>query len=59
MSPLLYEYMTIRDFPVEVKHDLLGYVDKDVEKYYSTSQTINGKIIKNSLLNTELTEEEK
>ncbi len=54
MSKVIYEYMTTRDLPKEVKHDLLGYVDKDVERYYQ--QTKELKSI--SILNAELTEED-
>jgi hypothetical protein len=40
MRNILYDYMmngkpTGEKFPIEVAHDVLGYVDKDVEKYYT------------------------
>jgi hypothetical protein len=61
MNKLLYEYMTTRNIPTDVKHDLLGYVDKDVEKYYSNTrvETSNGRAreITNSILSVELEED--
>lgn len=40
MRNILYDYMmqgkpTSEQFPREIAHDILGYVDKDVEKYYT------------------------
>lgn len=51
MRPILYDYINNHKNTTEVNHDILGYVDKDVEKYYSckiktddtiTTYTISG-----------------
>lgn len=38
MNAILYEYMTTHLKTFETNHDVLGYVDKDVEKYYAKFQ---------------------
>ena len=58
MSKILYEYMTTHSLPTDIKHDLLGYADKDVEKYYTSTIFKNNKNISTSLLNIELDEED-
>ena len=57
MNKLFYEYMTNLNLDFESDHDLLGYVDKDVEKYYK-SRTKDKKVQSYvSLSNIELEEE--
>lgn len=59
MNKLLYEYMTTKVPDTSVIHDLLGYVDKDTEKWYSYwTDGANNKRVKNSLANTYLEEGE-
>jgi hypothetical protein len=58
MSKILYEYMTTHSLPTDIKHDLLGYADKDVEKYYTGTIFKKNKNISTSLLNIELDEED-
>ena len=65
MRILFYEYMTsgsnplARDF--SINHDILGYVDKDVEKLYTATILSYGSLEKNtvSLSNIELEEGDK
>ena len=63
MKNLFYEYMTTNNKAVKsnTNHDILGYVDKDVEKYYQT--IVEDKKLKTnykvSLLNIELEEGDK
>jgi hypothetical protein len=64
MRILFYEYMTSKTNPLtssfSINHDILGYVDKDVEKFYQSSIRTNtagdGKV---SLSNIELEEGDK
>lgn len=59
MNKLLYEYMTTKVSDTSIIHDLLGYVDKDTEKWYSYwTDGANNKRVKNSLANTYLEEGE-
>jgi hypothetical protein len=57
MNKLFYNYMVRHQNTTGVNRDILGYVDKDVEKYYSYTDHYTLQTI--SLLNTELTEEDK
>ena len=63
MNKLFYEYITSNVNTFEANHDILGYVDKDVEKYYQVeiSEIINGRTHKSytSLSNLELEEGDK
>lgn len=65
MSLLFYEYMTSKSNPLtsnfEVNHDILGYVDKDVEKFYPAISATAGATKKTivSLANIELEEGDK
>jgi hypothetical protein len=44
----------------EINHDILGYVDKDVEKFYqATTKTTTDEVGKISLSNIELEEGER
>lgn len=56
MNKLFYEYMTSRNLDFETDHDLLGYVDKDVEKYYKSRTKDKSKVSYVSLSNIELEE---
>lgn len=61
MRILFYEYMTSGANPLtksfEVNHDILGYVDKDVEKFYSARVKVSPtKYARVSLSNVELEE---
>ena len=59
MNKLFYEYMTSRNLDFETDHDLLGYVDKDVEKYYKSRTKDKSKVSYVSLSNIELEEGDK
>jgi hypothetical protein len=59
MQVLFYEYMTTHSKSFEVNHDILGYVDKDVEKHYIARVTKPTHVELVSLLNIELEEEDK
>ena len=63
MKVLFYEYMTTNKLTnnFETNHDILGYVDKDVEKYYQATLTDSKSKnkIKVSLSNIELEEGDK
>ena len=59
MNKLFYEYMTSRNLDFETDHDLLGYVDKDVEKYYKSRTNDKSKVSYVSLSNIELEEGDK
>lgn len=63
MKILFYEYMTTNKLTnnFETNHDILGYVDKDVEKYYQATLTDpkSKNKIKVSLSNIELEEGDK
>lgn len=64
MRILFYEYMTSGANPLtksfEINHDVLGYVDKDVEKFYSARVKVGpAKYARVSLSNVELEEEDK
>ena len=59
MNKLFYEYMTSRNLDFETDHDLLGYVDKDVEKYYNSRTKDKSKVSYVSLSNIELEEGDK
>lgn len=63
MKVLFYEYMTTNKLTnnFETNHDILGYVDKDVEKYYQATLTDpkSKNKIKVSLSNIELEEGDK
>jgi hypothetical protein len=57
MNKLFYKYMIDHQNTTGTNSDILGYIDKDVEKYYTcVDPTTNQKV---SLLNIELTKEEK
>lgn len=47
MNILFYEYMNSGAIPLtnrfEINHDILGYVDKDVEKFYQATTVLNPK----------------
>jgi hypothetical protein len=58
MNKLFYEYMTNLNLDFESAHDLLGYVDKDVEKYYKSRTKDKKAKSYVSLSNIELEEEE-
>ena len=63
MRILFYEYMTSGANPLtksfEINHDVLGYVDKDVEKFYSARVKVGpAKYARVSLSNGELEEED-
>jgi hypothetical protein len=57
MNKLIYEYMNTHTTALDVNHDILGYVDKDVEKYYTYKDYYTLKPI--SLINVELDEEDR
>ena len=59
MNKLFYECMTGRNLDFETDHDLLGYVDKDVEKYYKSRTKDKSKVSYVSLSNIELEEGDK
>ena len=59
MNKLFYEYMTSRNLDFETDHDLLGYVDKDVEKHYKSRTKDKSKVSYVSLSNIELEEGDK
>jgi hypothetical protein len=54
MNKLFYEYMNKHHSTYELNHDILGYVDKDVEKNY-VYLVEDGSM--KSLSNTELDKE--
>jgi hypothetical protein len=56
MNKLFYEYMTNQNLDFNTDHDLLGYVDKDVEKYYKSRTKDKSKVSYVSLSNIELEE---
>ena len=61
LNKIIYDYINNHNNTFDVNHDILGYVDKDIEKYY-TYTTINsrtGQKTAISILNAELTSEEK
>lgn len=63
MTKLFYEYMTSTKSEFDVNHDILGFVDKDVEKYYKSFERYYDLSVKDnstvSLSNIELKQEEK
>jgi hypothetical protein len=62
MRILFYEYITSNKYTTkfDINHDILGYVDKDVEKYYqATLQGTGTELRKVSLSNIELEEGDK
>lgn len=63
MTKLFYEYMTSTKSEFDVNHDILGFVDKDVEKYYKSFEKYYDSSVKDnstvSLSNIELKQEEK
>lgn len=59
MNKLFYEYMTNQNLDFNTDHDLLGYVDKDVEKYYKSRTKDTSKVSYVSLSNIELEEGDK
>lgn len=58
MKNILYRFMTEEQNQFETGHDILGYVDKDVEKYYTAPVVINDKPGRVSLMNIEMLEDE-
>jgi hypothetical protein len=56
MNKLFYEYMTNQNLDFNTDHDLLGHVDKDVEKYYKSRTKDKSKVSYVSLSNIELEE---
>ena len=63
MKVLFYESMTSGKLAnrLDVNHDLLGYVDKDIEKYYQATIKVPASTerVKVSLSNLELEEGDK
>ena len=57
LNKIFYDYMTKKANTYEVNHDLLGYVDKDTEKYYAFYDS--SKKASTSIMNAELNKEEK
>jgi hypothetical protein len=51
----MYAYINTHQNTYETNHDILGYIDKDVEKYY----TYKDGISTNNLSNIELEEGDK
>lgn len=39
----IYAYMTTKYDSYDINHDMLGYVDKDVEKYYQYPEAVDAK----------------
>lgn len=59
MSRVAYEYITTHRNNFEENHDILGFIDKDVEKYYkNVSFDVKGNKIITSLLNVDLDPED-
>jgi len=61
INQIIYDYINLHKNTYGVNHDILGYVDKDAEKYYAHIDTDKrtGKKVATSIANIELTEEEK
>ena len=59
ISRVVYEYITTHRNNFEENHDILGFVDKDVEKYYkNVSFDVKGNKVITSLLNVDLDPED-
>jgi hypothetical protein len=59
MNKILYEYMTTHVKTFEENHDILGYVDKDVEKNYASVKYYTNSKKVTTILNSDLNEEDK
>jgi hypothetical protein len=57
MNKLFYNYIVTKQNKSDINRDILGYVDKDVEKYYAYTDELTKETI--SLANIELGKEEK